>query len=254
MKREESFEIGDHGQLLVVVSSSDILLNEGEPGRIDVVLEGKEQGLDLFDITQVGDLVSIQRRDTRRWSSPKVRIAVSLPAGSDVDIKAVSGDIMGSVDIGELFVATASGDVRLGDVSKRAKIKTASGDVFIGDVDGDFQGASASGDLRIDTVSSDLTVTTASGDISVDGVGGRTTAKSASGDITIGLFSGPAVTAHSMSGDIALGLAPGMSIGADIATMSGSLRNNVTPSEDEPTKHATLKVKTMSGDITLRSG
>ena len=159
MKREESFEIGDHGELIVVVSSTDIMLTEGEPGHIDVVLEGKQQGLELFDITQVGDLVSIQRKDTRRWSAPKVRIAVSLPAGSDVDIKTATGDI-------------ASGDARLGDVSRKAKIKTASGDVFIGDVDGDFQGVSASGDFRIATVSGDLTVSTASGDISVDEAGG----------------------------------------------------------------------------------
>ena len=81
---------------------------------------------------------------------------------------------------------------------------------------------------------------------------GRTTAKSASGDITIGLFSGPAISALTMSGDIAVGLAPGMSLEADIATRSGSLRNNVTPSDGEPTKHATLRIKTMSGDITLR--
>ena len=254
MKREESFEIGDHGELVVVTSASNILLTEGEPGRIDVVLDGKEAALDLFDITQVGDLVSIQmRKDAgRRWISPRVRIAVSLPAGSDVDIKTASGDILGSVDTGQLFVASASGDARFGDVSKKAKIKTASGDVFIGDVAGDFQGVSASGDFRIDTVSGELTVTTASGDIFVDGAGGRTTAKSASGDITIGLFSGPAVSALSMSGDIAVGLAPGMSIEAELATMSGSLRNNVTPSEEEPTMRATLRVKTMSGDITLR--
>lgn len=254
MKREESFEIGDRGELVVVVSSSNILLTEGEPGLIDVVLEGKEAALDLFDVTQVGDLVTVQvRKDSgRRWSSPKVRIAVSLPAGSDVDIKTASGDILGSVDTGELFVASASGDARFGDVSNKARIKTASGDVFVGDVGGDFQGVSASGDLRIDSVSGEATVSTASGDIFIDEAAGRTAAKSASGDITIGLFSGPAVSALSMSGDIAVGLAPGMAIEADIATMSGSLRNNVVPGNEEPTQPATLKVKTMSGDITLR--
>ena len=104
MKREESFEIGEHGELVVVTSASNILLTEGEPGRIDVVLDGKEAALDLFDITQVGDLVSIQmRKDAgRRCISPRVRIAVSLPAGSDVDIKTASGDILGSVDTGSL--------------------------------------------------------------------------------------------------------------------------------------------------------
>lgn len=254
MKREETFEIGDHGELVVVVSSSNLVLTEGKPGRIDVVLAGKDSAIDVFDITHVGNLVSIKtRKDSgRRWTSPKVRIGVSLPAGSDVDVKTASGDILGSVDTGELFVATASGDVRFGDVSNRAKIKTASGDVFIADVDGDFHGVSASGDFRIDTVSGELTVSTASGDVFVDEARGRTAAKSASGDITIDFFNGPAVTALSMSGDIAVGLAPGMSIEADIATLSGSLRNNVTPGEEEPTKHATLRVKTMSGDITLR--
>jgi hypothetical protein len=55
-----------------------------------------------------------------------------------------------------------------------------------------------------------------------------------------------------MSGDVVIGLAPGMLIDADIATVSGSLRNDVAPSDGEATRPATLRIKTMSGDITLR--
>ncbi|GMQ86759.1 MAG: hypothetical protein BMS9Abin07_2354 [Acidimicrobiia bacterium] len=254
MKREESFSIGERAELVVVVANSNVVLTPGEAGRIDVVLEGDEATLDRFDITHAGDLVSIRVRKEggRRWFQSRVSVTVALPPGSDIDLRTASGDIYGSVDTGTLLVGSASGDVRFGAVSRRAKIKSASGDVSIGDVAGDFDGVSASGDIRIGDVAGDLSVSTASGDLSVESVAGRAVTKSASGDTSIGRFSGPSLNAVSMSGDIDVGFAPGMSIDATISTLSGSLRNHVTPSDGEPTKHATLRIKTLSGDIVLR--
>jgi hypothetical protein len=55
-----------------------------------------------------------------------------------------------------------------------------------------------------------------------------------------------------MSGDIVVGLASGLSIEANIRTLSGEFVNNVVRSDGEPTRAATLRIKTMSGDITLR--
>jgi DUF4097 and DUF4098 domain-containing protein YvlB len=254
MKREESFEVGDRAELVVVVASANLVVKEGEPGQVDVVLEGNESALDRFDITHTGDLVSIRVRKEGggRWFQSSVSITVTLPPGSDADLRTASGDILGSVDAGTLIVATASGDVRFGDVAKRAKIKSASGDIAIGDVNGDFDAASASGDVRVGAVAGDLSVNTASGDLSVGEVGGRVVAKSASGDTSIHRFSGSSLNVKSMSGDVAVGLAPGMSVEANLTTLSGSLRNEITPSGEEPTKEATLRIKTMSGDITLR--
>lgn len=253
MKREERFAVGDTGELLVVTASSDVVLKSGEPGTIDVVLKGDEAALDLIEITHAGDLVSIRlKKDSgRRWFRSEASIAVTLPPGSDIQIKTASGDVYGSVDAGGLDVATASGDVRFGDVSD-AKIKSASGDVSIGDVSGDLHCVSASGDFRVDAVAGELSVSTASGDVSIGEARGRTVTKSASGDTKIGRFSGPSLNAKSMSGDVIVGLAPAMSIDADIATLSGSLRNDVTPSGEEATRHATLRIKTMSGDVVLR--
>ena len=254
MKREETFAIGDTGELHVVTASSDIVLKSGEPGTIDVAIQGSEAALDFFDITHVGDLVSIRLRKegARRWLQPKTSIEVTLPPDSDVEIKTASGDVFGSVDTRDLDVATASGDVRFGDISQHARIKAASGDVSVGVVSGDLSCVSASGDFRADTVTGELSVSTASGDISVGEAAGRTVAKSASGDTRIGRFSGPGLNVKSMSGDVVIGLAPGMLIDADIKTVSGSLRNDVAPSDGEATRHATLRIKTMSGDITLR--
>jgi DUF4097 and DUF4098 domain-containing protein YvlB len=254
MKREETFEVGKRPELVVAAASSDIVLKAGDPGRIDVVLKGSEAGLELFDITHAGDLVAIRLRKDggRRWLQPSVMISVTLPPGSDVDIRSASGDIFASVETRRLSVASASGDVRFGDVSLGAKIKTARGDVALGDVSGDVEGVSASGDFSLDSVTGDLSVSTASGDLVIGEVSGRTVAKSASGDVRIKLFDGPSLDVVTVSGDVVVGLAFGMSFEANIRTLSGEFRNNVTPSDADPTKEATLRIKTMSGDITLR--
>jgi hypothetical protein len=254
MKREETFEVGRRPELVVAAASSDIVLKAGDPGRIDVALEGSEAGLELFDITHAGDLVSIRLRKNggRRWLQPSVMIFVALPPGSDVDLRTASGDIIASVETGNLSVATSSGDVRFADVSRRAKIKTARGDIALGNVSGDVEGASASGDIRVDSISGDLSVSTASGDLVIGEVSGRAVAKSASGDVRIKLFDGPSLSIVAVSGDIVVGLATGMSIEANIRTLSGDFVNHVVPSDGEPTRDATLRIKTMSGDITLR--
>ncbi len=254
MKRQEQFQVGDRAELVVVTASDDIVLREGEPGTVDVVLDGSETAIARYDITHAGDLVSIRLRKESgsRWFSGGVSITVTLPPGSDVDLKTASGDIMGSVDTGTLLVASASGDIRFGNVSKRAKIKSASGDISLGNVDGDVDAVSASGDIRVGAVSGDLSASTASGDFNVGDVAGRVVVKSASGDTNIGLFMGSSLSVKAMSGDVSVGLAPGMSIEANITTLSGSLRNKVVPSDQEPTQEATLRIKTVSGDITLR--
>lgn len=254
MKRNESFDVGDHPELVVAVASSDVVLNEGPPGRIDVELSGRESDLDLFDITRAGDIVSVQfrREGGRRWSQPRVRVDATLPPGADIEVKTASGDVLGSIDAGDLIVATASGDIRFGDITRTAKIKSASGDVFVGDVSGDFDGVAASGDFRIDSVTGDAKVSTASGDIVINKAAGPTETKTASGDITVREFSGSSITMLSMSGDIAIWLAPGMSIDAEISTLSGDFINKTTPSGEEPTIQASLLAKTLSGDITLR--
>jgi hypothetical protein len=254
MKREETFEVGSRPELVVTAASSDVVLTTGEAGRIDVVVEGSEAGLELFDITHAGDLVSIRlRKDgSRRWLQPRISISVALPPGSDVDIRTASGDIFASVETRSLSVASASGDVRFGAVSRRAKVKTASGDVALGDVSGDVEVASASGDFSLESATGDVSVSTASGDLVIGEVSGRTVAKSASGDVRIKVFDGSSLNVVTVSGDVVVGLASGMSLDATIRTLSGEFRNNVTPSDADSTREAALRIKTMSGDITLR--
>ncbi|HZJ48912.1 MAG TPA: hypothetical protein VFD97_07755, partial [Acidimicrobiia bacterium] len=74
----------------------------------------------------------------------------------------------------------------------------------------------------------------------------------ASGDVTIRRFSGVSLEGESMSGDFDIGLVPGMSIEADVRTRSGRFRNLVDPSRGEPSIAATMRIRTMSGDVTLR--
>jgi DUF4097 and DUF4098 domain-containing protein YvlB len=149
-------------------------------------------------------------------------------------------------------VEAASGDIHLASFNGRARIKTASGDLTVGSAVGGLQVATSSGDVRVDALDGDLVVSTASGDISIGSAAGSVSVKTASGDIAIRRFSGVELEGSAMSGDFSIGLVPGMSIDADFHTRSGSFRNLAPAGTGERSIKATMRIKTLSGDITLR--
>lgn len=114
---------------------------------------------------------------TRRWES--IRIVTS---NGDVDMG--EADMDSGLEVGQLIVQTASGDIDCRVKScERAELKTASGDVQL-------EGNAAA-----------LHIETASGDVSLNGPMGEAEASTASGDVEL---SGSVWKAHikSMSGDI----------------------------------------------------
>jgi DUF4097 and DUF4098 domain-containing protein YvlB len=139
-------------------------------------------------------------------------------------------------------------------VSGRGKVKAASGDITIGSTVGEIRISTASGDVRLDEVDGDVSIGTASGDVRLGAAHGSIEVKTASGDVTIRRFSGVMLEGGAMSGDFQIGLVAGMSIDADIQTRSGRFRNLTTPASEtsESSISTTMRLRTMSGDVTLR--
>jgi DUF4097 and DUF4098 domain-containing protein YvlB len=249
------FAVGDRPEIVIAVFSTDIDVVEGSAGSITVEIDGPERDRDLVEVVHDGNVVTVRsRKGGRRWLGRGPSVYLTIPAATAVTAKTASGDLRFSVPISDAEIDVSSGDVHLASLSGRGRMKAASGDITIGEIVGGIRVSTASGDIRIDEMAGDGSIKTASGDIRIGKAQGSISVKTASGDVTVRQFSGVMFDGAAMSGDFDIGLVSGLSIDADIQTRSGQFRNLTSPSSGngELLTSATMQLKTMSGDITLR--
>lgn len=242
-------------RLVVSVADGNLRIVASDEGAGSVTLEGKR--VEDVDVDITGGVVTIRhQQEGGRWfGSSGLRITVAAPAGLDVDVRGASLDVDADAPLGDVSVATASGDVRLGSVAV-LRAKAASGDIHV-DSAGDLRAGIASGDVRAGSVSGDLEVSAASGNIRADAIGGRVDAKTASGDIRIGRWTGTDFTAKTVSGDVSVTVPAGTRAQLDLKTLSGSVRMPDGPSAEVPEAERVarrLKFTSVSGDFSLDVG
>jgi hypothetical protein len=226
---------------------------EGEPEMITIEVEGSDRELEQLDVVQTGDVIAVRSRTGgRRWVRGSLKLRFAVPVDTTFGAQSASGDIKILAPLSDVEITTASGDIHLASFDGRARLKTSSGDLTVGSAVGGLQVATASGNVRVDSLDGDLVASTASGDVSIGSADGSVSIKTSSGDVAVRRFSGVRFDGTALSGDFVIGLVPGMSIGADFQTRSGSFRNLAPAGTGERTINATMRIKTMSGDITLR--
>jgi DUF4097 and DUF4098 domain-containing protein YvlB len=156
--------------------------------------------------------------------------------------------------LGEVSVATASGDVRLAAV-ERLTCKAASGDVHVASVDDGADVTVASGDVRIGEVRRRLDCTAASGDVALGTAEGSIRIRSASGDVVIDRMLDGRLEVKTMSGDTTVGIPPRRSVSYDLSSLNGSVHtpSDPAPDSDGPTEgNVRIEVKAVSGSLHLR--
>jgi DUF4097 and DUF4098 domain-containing protein YvlB len=251
-RTEHSFTVSGRPRLEIKSNSGDIRIKEGVDGEIGVTLDGPDKWLGRMSVDQIGnDTVRIETQG-RFGFLGGVDIFVTVPAGSDAAISAGSADVLVDVDLTDLRVGVGSGDITAGLVGGDAEIKAASGDTRIDEVRGDLEVSVASGDVRVAEVRGDARVKGASGDILLERVGGRVEGSTAAGDITIRSFEGPDLRLSALSGDVTLGIPAGRTLEVELQTLTGAVVNDLGPASGERTGTASLRVKTVAGDIRLR--
>ncbi|GAA4042726.1 DUF4097 family beta strand repeat-containing protein [Nonomuraea soli] len=204
-------------------------------------------------VEQNGDTVSIVAPHERRGlRSSSLRVTVSLPTGSRLDVTTASADVTVTGHVADVMLGTASGDVKV-ESADSVRIKTASGDVRCDVIAGQATVTTASGDIVLRSVGGAAEVGTASGDITLTDVGGDLLAKSASGDLSFGAVRGGRAEVRSTSGDVRLAVPEGTAAWLDVSSLSGdissSLHQGEQPSEGERTME--VSVRTLSGDISI---
>jgi DUF4097 and DUF4098 domain-containing protein YvlB len=228
--RHEEFQVGGRHRIEVNLPSGEAVFLPGEPGRVDIEVEG--QNVDDLVIEQRGGRILLRtpHGSGSRWDS--FDVAVRTPAGTDLEVNVASADVDVQVATGTLLARLASGGIRAGVIEGDATVQTASGDVELGQVGGSCSVNTASGDVRLGTVLAALSASTQSGDFEVE------------------RYEGGELECNSTSGDVRIGLPPGRTLDVDLNTLSGDIGSDFSP-EGGDGATARLRVRAVSGDIIL---
>ena len=159
------------------------------------------------------------------------KILITVPKNNtyNLNVEGTSSDIDSLINLKDVNILTKSGDINLKD-SINTVIKTTSGDILVNNVSKSLEATATSGDIDIKEVNGKLVLNTISGDININklNINSNSSIKVTSGDVTIGSTNDIYIDTKVVSGDIKIN------------------KNN---------RHADyeLKIKTTSGDITVRN-
>jgi Toastrack DUF4097 len=226
--------------------------------RIDLSRRGDVFHVKVEVRTRHGVWISFSGGPDIRLGTPEMRLRVSCPTGTQLDVKTKSADMQAHGEYGDLDFKTASGDLSVESV-RNADVKTASGDVHLETVGGVLDVKTVSGDVHVASVAEDATFQVVSGDVFVHDAGGSISANSVSGDQRYEAVVNGRVQLRAVSGDIAVGIRRGSRVFIDANTVSGSTSSEFelsdAPQAAEPAAEdaplVEVYAKTVSGDVRL---
>ena len=258
----KTFRVGRTAALELSNISGDIVVTGG-PGE-EIAIEAVERG------GRVEVRTVYPRMSNNRVS---VDYRVTVPAGTSVDVKSVSGDMKVTGVKGDLRAESVSGEVRAETGGQAARVKSVSGDV-------ELTGVSGSGDVNVGSVSGDVTAKnikcrnldagSVSGEVRLIDVDcERSQVSSISGSLE---YAGPLqkggryeLKAH--SGNVRLALSGTTGFEVDASTFSGTIRTDLpitlkAAGEGRERTRQSLRgtlgdasalvvIKTFSGDVTI---
>ena len=248
-KFTQSYKVGDNGALDLSQLSGDIRVTGGSGSEIKIEATKRVRHRDpeeakrllaalRIDVNNFHGRVEVRTIYPRRGSfgnniSASVDYVISVPAGTAVALKSISGDISVSSVKGEVRAETVSGDVNVSATPNVAIAKTISGDVTA-------QNVSTQTTLVLSTISGSVLGTglqvraleagSVSGNVRLIGTDvERLEAKSISGNIEFDapLTKGGRYEFTSHSGNVRITMSGGTGFELDADTFSGSVRTDV---------------------------
>jgi DUF4097 and DUF4098 domain-containing protein YvlB len=214
---------------------------------------------------------NVSIRSFPRRGEGDVDFTVTVPAGTALEVHAISADLTASGVCGQASLSSISGEVTLRCGNGNVHIESVSGDVQASDTRGSLEIFSTSGDVNARQVRGDVSARSVSGDVSLDQVDGQDVrAETVSGDIG---FSGPVHDGgrygfRTHSGDVTVRPQGDLSATVSVSTFSGDVESDwpmtlnpgggpVGPRQWEFTiggGSARLTLESFSGTIYLRRG
>jgi DUF4097 and DUF4098 domain-containing protein YvlB len=230
------------------------------------------EGVERVDVeTQPGHItIKVVLPNSGHHGDGEAKLKVQIPQGSELDVSAVSADVMARKVAGVQRLQSVSGEVSAELAGADADIKNVSGDITL---HGHGQAAAThvttvSGDVRIEHIAGDLDVNTVSGEVkgTVDG-GHALRVRSTSGDVSFAgkLTRGVTVDVESVSGEITLKASTEGGYAYELTSFSGDINNCFGTTAERTSPHGPgsslrgtrgdgsgrVHMRSMSGDLTL---
>ncbi|GAA4426648.1 DUF4097 family beta strand repeat-containing protein [Georgenia halophila] len=255
------------------VRSSDLLVTASHVDLVTVDVEGGDDGsVDTVRVALTGEVLRIEVPPSRPRlfsGGSSLRITVSVPEWSLLDVASRSGDVTASGPLSSVAVKSGSGDVDLGHADETdidtgsgdvtvtslgtGRVQTGSGDVSVRSASGLLRSRSGSGDVSLGDLT-ELEATTASGDLLVRELRGSANVRTASGNVDVRRAVHGHLDAKTASGDVSVRVVEGTAVMLDCSSVSGrvtsSLEPGGEPGPDEPT--LVLRARTVSGNVRVQ--
>ena len=198
------------------------------------------------------------------------KFVVTVPTGTRVIAKTMTGDIGVSGVRGEVEAGTMRGAIDVTDATDRIELENAAGDITVRQVTGTIRLQALSGEIDVRQASGDVEVETVSGDIVMAGIVSRfVRSESTSGDIEFdgGIDTTGRYEFRSHSGDVRIDVPTDISAAVDVETYSGTIDSDfpitLQPGErstrSQPQRfdfrigggRARMSIESFSGDIRI---
>jgi hypothetical protein len=229
-----------------------------DDARIEAARRGDGHEVIVEVRTRHGVWVSFSKGPDIRLGSPELRLRVTCPAGTELNVRTKSADLNARGDYGTVDFKTASGDMTVEHAAGDVRIKSASGDAHVETVDGALDVKSASGDLHAGSVGGTTNVQLVSGDVHIHDAHDGISSNTVSGDQRYEAVLKGRLDLRAISGDVSVGIRRGSRVFIDANTVSGSTSSEFELSdapqeapaaEDSPLVE--VYAKTVSGDVRI---
>lgn len=245
--------------------SGEIIVGAGSGNSVRV-RAWSERGILQFSASPLR--VSLQVR-SRRGRMGETRYEVTVPVGTRLLLRAVSGDITASGVKGEIEAGSVSGDLEIADGAGEVELETVSGDVRAERLSARVRARSVSGDLTLRGVEGELEVETVSGALRLSGIRSKVLrTETVSGELEYEgtLEADGRYDFQSHSGDMRLSVPANAGATMRLETFSGSVESDFTmtmqpggQASDRPKRmefsfghgRARITAETFSGDIRI---
>lgn len=219
---EQTFSVGSGGTLVIDVQDADVTVTTAAGGQSSVTVLAAARDQDWarqvfermrFEVGASGNTLTVRSHDpqirSEEWREHRgvsFTVRVAIPSRFDVRIATADGDVvLGDVE-GPVEVRTSDGDVQVGNVAGPVRLATADGDVHVGAVGGPaIVLQSSDGDIYADALAAQkITVRTQDGDVTLQSVDGELDVSAGDGDIVARLVRAAPATITAGDGDVRL--------------------------------------------------